>query len=403
MSHYSWLLRIRERWWFFKATPRMVILTSQAPRVRLAVALGLLVILLGLGTLILPSLIRSIALLRAQDDPAQLAELRLPAAATKNRINSEIEDALRQGDGDLVASFLEIADAHGVEIDPERRKRAESVVGGSGQNAEKDFLNGFASGNSNSRMGTAGAFAAELVGFADFRDLWQEGNKLYRGEPYDAFVLGLSTAGIALTGITVVSLIPSGGTSAAAKVPVVKGLDFLKAARKSGLLSRELVEKLIGMSREAVNSTSLKEAVAAARIFDLSAARRAAQASIRPDALRTLTHLAEDTLAVEARLGQRGAAQALSLARDAAEMSRIRRLSEAMGRRTRAVMKLLGPAALLLGNIVSLLLQAVWLAIAWAFTAALFARRVGLLIGRLVWGPRRDRSKVPGPEGGTVA
>lgn len=96
----------------------MSILTSQTHRVRLGLAVALLVILSGLGTLILPSVIRSIALLRAQDDPAQLAELRLPAAATKNRINSEIEDALRQGDGDLVASFLELADAHGVEVDP---------------------------------------------------------------------------------------------------------------------------------------------------------------------------------------------------------------------------------------------------------------------------------------------
>ncbi|MCJ2048376.1 hypothetical protein [Methylobacterium sp. J-070] len=402
MSHQSWMSRQRERWDRIRSSPPVRSLTDLTPHVHLAIAAAFLVILAGLGTLILPRVAMSIALLRAQDDPVQLAELRLPAVATRDRFATEIDDALRQGDGDLVASFLDLADAQGIGIDPERRKRAEAAMGAPGRNARKDFTDGFASGNSNSWFGTAGSFAADLVGVGDLRDLWQEGNKLYRGEPYDTFVLGLSTAGVALTGVTVASLLPSGGTSAAAKVPVVKGLDFLKGARKAGLLSRELVEKLIGMTREVVNPASLKEAVAAARTLDLSAARRAAQASIRPDALRTLTRLGEDTLAVEARLGQRGAAQALNLARDAAEMGKIRRLTEVMGRRTRAVLKLLGSAALLLGGIVSLLLQAVWWAIAWVFTATLFARRIGLITGRLAWGPRRKRAEAHRPGDGTA-
>ncbi|MHB2210723.1 SRPBCC family protein [Methylobacterium sp. CM6257] len=397
MSHQSWVLRQRERWDRVRSSPPVRILTDPAHPIRLAIAVVLLAVLLGLGTLIVPRVAMSVALLRAQDDPAQLAELRLPAGATTDRINSEIDDALRLGDGDLAASFLDLADAQGVRIDPERRRRAEATSGALGQGAGKDFTDGFASGNSNSWFGTAGSFAADLVGVGDFRDLWQEGNKLYRGESYDTFVLGLSTAGVALTGITVASLLPSGGTSAAAKVPVGKGLDLLKGARKAGLLSRELVEKLIGMTREAVNPVFLKEAVADVRALDLSAARRAAQASIRPDALQTLTRLSEDTLALEARLGQRAAAQALNLARDAAEMSKIRRLAEGTGRRTRAVLKVLGPAAFLLGSIVSFLWQAVWLAIAWAFTAALLARRIGLMIGRLAWRPRGNRTEAHMP------
>ena len=387
-------------WHNLKSSPPARLLTSRAPGVRLAISAALFLILIGLGTLIVPRVTSSVALLRAQDDPVRLAELRLPAVATPDRIATEIDEALRQNDSDLAASFLDLADDRSIQVDPERRKRVEAATGPSGQNAGTAFIDGFASGNATSWVGTAGSFAADLVGVGDLRDLWQEGNKLYKGEPYDAFVLGLSTAGVALTGVTVASMLPSGGASVAAKAPVAKGLNFLKGARKAGLLSRELVEKLLGMTREAVNPTSLKEAVAAARTLNVSEARRAAQAAIRPDALRTLTRLGEDTLALDARLGQRGAAQALNLARNAGEMSKIRRLAEAMGRRTRAALKLLGSSALLLGSIISLLLQSVWLALAWAFTAAIFARRVGLTLGRVIWGRRRPP---PQPENKTVA
>ena len=82
-----------------------------------------------------------------------------------------------------------------------------------------------------------------------------------------------------------------------------------------------------------------------------------------------------------------GAAQALGVARDVGELGRARRLAEAMGGRTRAALKLLGSAALVLGDVVGLLLQAVWLAAGWMVKAALAARRLGLTIGRMFWGP----------------
>lgn len=381
--------------------------TGHAAQLRLGIAAIALLLLVGVGVWIAPRAASSVALLRAQDDPAELARLRLPAVVNQDRIAREIDEALQQGDGDLAASFLDLADDQRVMLDPERRRRVETAVGSAGQNAGKDFVDGFASGKSASWFGTAGAIASDLVGVGDLRDLWQEGNKFYEGQPYDAFVLGLSLAGVGLTGVTVATTIGSLGTAApagvAVKMPVTKGLNFLKAARRAGFLSRELVERLAGMVRNVVNPASLREAVSAARGLDMAGARRAAQAAIRPDAIRSLERLGGDTVAIEARIGQRGAAQALNAAHDGTELSRIRRLAQAAGSRTRATLKLLGSAAFLLGDIAAALLQAVWLAVGWAIAAAMLARRVGLIAGRLIWVRARRRPVLAGGTSGTPA
>lgn len=337
------------------------------------------------GAIALPQATFSVGLIEAADDPVQITELRLPSVATEQRIAAEIDDALSKGDGDLARSFLDLAAAQGVKVDADRRARLGPLVTPSEAPAGEKFLDGVTSGSADTWSGMAGALTADVVGFSDVRDLWQEGGKLIQGEPYDKVILGLSTAGLALTGFTVAALLPSGGGSIAAKAPAARGLSLLKATRRAGLLSRELAGKLGGMAASAMDRAALKEAVAAARAFDLSAARLAAQRAIRPGALRTISSIGDDMIALEARIGQRGAAQALGVARDVGELGRARRLAEAMGGRTRAALKLLGSAALVLGDFVGLLLQAVWLAAGWMVLTAMAARRLGLTIGRMIW------------------
>lgn len=370
-------------------------LKGSGPRVRLAVTAALFALIVAAGASHLPQVMTGMALLSAEEDPVRLTELRLPAVATRDRLAEEIDEALRQGDPDLADSFTALADVQGVPVDPTRRQRVTAALVAA-PGAGRDFATGFASGASDTWVGTAGALVADVVGFGDMRDLWQEGNKLYRGEPYDDLVLGLSAAGVALTGATVAgsAAVVSAAPLAAAKLSIARGLNFLKSARRAGLLSRDLAARLVRMTTETVNAAALRDAVAAARVLNLSAARRAAQQAMRPEALRTLTRLGEDTLALEARLGQRGAAQALNVAQNAREVGRIRRLAEAVGKPTRSALKLLGPAAFLLGNVLAWLTQALWLALTWSFAAALLARRIGLTLGRLFWGPARPRARL---------
>lgn len=348
--------------------------------VRLAAMVGLALSVAALGGLVLPRGVEGAALLRAADDPARLSELRLAPVATPQRVAGEIDAALAGNDADLARSFLALADARGLGVDPERRARVEALSGpeaGTGSNPTEGWL------------ATAGTVAADLVGLSDVRDLWREGGNLAQGAPYDGVVLGLSAAGLALTGITVVALLPSAGTSAAARIPVARGLSLLKSGRRAGLLSRPLLDRLGGLTLAALDQAALAQTIAAIRALDLSAARAAARTVLRPQALRTLSVLGGDLAAIEARLGQRGAVQAIGLARDAAEVSRVRRLATALGARTRATLTLLGSAALVLGDVAALLLQAVWLALGWMFATALLARRFGLMLGRAIWAEPR--------------
>lgn len=319
-----------------------------------------------------------------------MTELRLPSVATEQRIAAEIDDALSKGDGDLARSFLDLAAAQGMNVDADRRAKTGALVTPSEDRAGEKVVDGVTSGAADTWSGMAGALTAGVVGISDVRDLWQEGGKLIQGEPYDGGILGLSTAGLALTGFTVAALVPSGG-GIEARAPVARGLGLLKATRRAGLLSRELAGKLGGMAASAMDTVALKEAVAAARAFDLSTARLVAQRAIRPGALRTISSIGDDMVALEARVGQRGAAQALGVARDVGELGRARRLAQGMGGRTRAALKLLGSAALVPGDVVGVLLQAVWLAAGWMLVAALAARRLGLTIGRVIWGPNLVR------------
>ncbi len=177
----------------------------------------------------------------------------------------------------------------------------------------------------------------------------RRGGKLIQGEPYDTVILGLSTAGLALTGLTVAALLPSGGTSLAAKAPVTRGLSLLKGARRAGFLSRELIEKMGASRLRPWTRPRSGKPLRRARLRpsrDAVGGAAGAPAGRRP---HDLGH-GQDVVALEARIGQRGAAQVLGVARNAGELGRARRLAEAMGRRTRATLKLLGTAALVLGT-----------------------------------------------------
>ncbi|WP_162501559.1 hypothetical protein, partial [Methylobacterium crusticola] len=310
-------------------------------------------------------------------DPGALAALRLPAAADPARIGAEIDAAVAAGDEELARSFLALAAEQGVPVAPERQERVAALARGGAGRALADAASGFATGEAAGLPGMAGAVAGDLIGYGDLRDLWREGGRLARDEPYDALLLGLSAAGLALTGATVLSL--------GASVPVHAGATTLKVAARTGRLSKPLAATLVRSTGGLVSRDAVKLALAAAGRLDLAGARQAARGVLRPGALREIRVLGGETAALRARLGTRGTLQALSVAEGADDLRRVARLSERMGPRTRAVLALLGRGALVLGSGFLALLQGLWLGLAWCLAVALTCRRLGWAIGRLIW------------------
>lgn len=330
------------------------------------------------------------ALRDAAEDPAALVALRLRREATPQRLGAAIDDAVAAQDEELARSLIAVAEAEAVPVSEERRAAVARLAEGSGRRALAAAASGFATGQGDGVAGLTGALAGDLVGYGDLRDLWSEGGKLLRQEAYDPLLLGLSAAGLVLTGATVASL----GAAAGADVPAHAGATALKLATRTGRLSAPLRAALARSTAGLVDAGALRGALAAAGRLDLAGARATLGAALRPGALRTLRGLGEETAALQSRIGTRGALQALSVAENAGELRRAGRLSERLGARTRGALALLGRGALVLGEVALALLQALWLGLAWFLGAALFCRRLGTAIGRLLFRrPSRRRAE----------
>lgn len=351
------------------------------PWAGLALAAGLLA---GTGAELLPRAHLAWRLLRAADDPPALARLRLDPVATPERVAGEIDAALAAQDDSLAQSFLELADARGIPVDATRRTQVAAFQQAAPLRTARAFAEGALTGQADSGIGLAGAFAADLTGLGDLRDLAREGGHLVRDEPYDSVLLGLASVGLAATAATY-----AGGLGAVAR----GGATLLKTAHRSGRLSRPLAASLGRLARESVDPAAMQSMAVAAGRFDLAAARTAARNGIRTGAVAELTALGGRAYALQTRLGTRGVFQILSLARSPAEVGRAVRLAEGMGPATRAVLKLLDRAALVIGAVLMELVRTVWLALGWCWGLALFCRRLGLLIGRLIW-PKPQRGRI---------
>jgi hypothetical protein len=351
---------------------------------RLIVSSSIIVALAAGGAMIAPPALQNWQLQQAKDDPAKLSQLRLAGFVTQDRIAGEIDRAIAAGDLGLAESFVALAIERGIAIAPERIARTEALKANALAQAVSDFGHGFIAGERESDAAFAGALVGDISGFGDLRDLAREGRKFIDGELTDETVLALAVVGLAITAATWVSL--GGG------LPARGGVSAVKAASKAKLLSPVLTANLGRMAAGAVDRPALATSLGAAARLDLAAAKAAAGGIVRPAALARFTTLGQDAGALHARTGQRGLRQVLAIAEDAGDVGRAAKLVAAKPSTARAVLKLLGRSALVLG---ALSLQAVgWMLalLAYALAIAMAAQRFGWWLGRLGRKPRTEAS-----------
>ena len=142
--------------------------------------------------------------------------------------------------------------------------------------------------------------------------------------------------------------------------PLRGGVTILKVARKLGRVSEPLVASLVRLVRAGVDPEAVRTLVRAGGRLDLTAARGAARAAVRPEALRGLRGLGGDVYGVYAAAGPRGVLEILGIARTTGEVARAERLAVTFGSRTRAALKLLGRAALVIGQELAALIRAAY-------------------------------------------
>jgi len=285
------------------------------------------------------------ATLAAQDDPAELADVKLNSSLQNNNLISDnIEAALAAHDADLANSFVELARDRNIAVGDEQAGRVTAAVAEENSSAHlaRSFATGLVTGNADDVASLSGTIAGDLFVFGDVRDVVRETKHLAMGEDTDRLVLGLATAGLAVTAATYISV---GGA-----VPLRAGLTLVKDARKVGRLGSGLAEWAGRSAREVVDAPVLQQAVAHGSVLRPGETVSAIRAAFRAEKAGGLVRLAKDIGRVGERAGIRAAQDTLKIAEEPKDVARAARLAEAKGGKTRAILKVLGRGALLLAS-----------------------------------------------------
>jgi hypothetical protein len=284
------------------------------------------------------------AILAAQDDPAELSDLQVNSALrnSQNIVAGQIEAALAAHDTGLASSFVDLAKAKDISLSDDLVQRVNEAVAEDSTTSHfaRRFASGLVTGNADDAGSLSGTVAGDLFVFGDIRDVVREGKHLVMGEDTDRLVLGLATAGLAVTAATYVSV---GGVA-----PLRAGLTLVKDARKVGRLGEGLTEWAGRSAREVVDTSMLGDAVSSAAVTRPTQTVSAITAAFRAEKAGGLVRLAKDVGRIGEKAGARGALDTLKIAEGPEDVARAARLAEASGGKTRAILKLLGRGALLL-------------------------------------------------------
>jgi hypothetical protein len=286
----------------------------------------------------------SYAILAAQDDPVALSDLQLNSALRNSQtaISDNIEAALAANDAGLAGSFVDLAREKNIALPEELSQRVNDAIAeeNSSSHFAKRFATGLVTGNADDVGSLTGTVAGDLFVFGDIRDVVRESKHLAMGEDTDKLVLGLATAGLAVTAATYVTI---GGAA-----PVRAGLTLVKDARKVGRLGEGLTEWAGRSARDLVDTPMLQEAVASGSVMRPGQTVSAIRAAFHAEKAGGLVRLAKDVGRVSEKAGARGALDTLRIAEGPADVARAARLAESKGGQTRAILKILGRGALLL-------------------------------------------------------
>jgi hypothetical protein len=277
--------------------------------------------------------------LAAQDDPVALSDQALLRRFDRTVAEREMQAALAAGDADLAQSFLDLARGRDIAVDPALAGRvtAATVQAASATHAAGSFVRGLFIGEPNDLVSLAGTALGDLFVFGDIRDATREGVRLASGQQADTLILGLACVGLAVTAGTYVTL--GGGT------PARIGLSLVKAARRTGKLSGRMAEWVGRSLRDAVDLTALRRAVG---LSEPTLAANATREAVKIEKAGGLVELFGSVGRVEAKAGTQAALDSLKVAEGPRDMSRFARLAAANGGKTRAIIKLLGRAAIVL-------------------------------------------------------
>jgi hypothetical protein len=299
---------------------------STASLPRIGPALVAVILLAAAAAYVVP---RAADALDGLDDPSRVANRALGDKFDTAVLRREIETALASNDADLAQSFVDLAADRHVALDPSLAEKVRNATAEAATTRHKvqSFARGLITGEPDDMAALAGTTVGDLFVFGDIRDAVREGTRLAMGRKADELVLGLASAGIAITAATYITF--------GAAAPARAGLTLMKVARKTGSLGSELAGSLGRMVRQA----GFSEPAVAARV---------GRDAVKVERAGGLLDFARDVGRVEKAAGGRAAFDGLKIAKEPGDMTRVAKLAEKEGSRTRAILKIAGRSAIML-------------------------------------------------------
>ncbi len=311
-------------------------------RARLAPALLACALLAAGAGYAVPRGLEAQHLLAIEDDPVRIADRELDQKFNAGVASREIDAALAADDADLAQSFVELAKSRGIALDSAQLEKVDAAVAkaNSTRQAVESFAEGLITGVPHDVTSLTGVVAGDFFVLGDIRDAAREGARWVSGEEPDELVLGLACVGLAITAATYAT----GGIAAPARI----GVSLAKLARKTGRLSADLAATIGRSLRTVVDWPKLRTAITGLSVSEPALAIRTAREAVKVERAGGLLRLARDVGRVGSKAGTQAALDGLKIAESPREVSRLARLAEAAGGRTRAILKIAGRGAIML-------------------------------------------------------
>jgi hypothetical protein len=264
----------------------------------------------------------------------------LSAAASPTLINEKIVAALERDDVEEADMYFEIAKFMNYEMPAETMAKMDDAHALSATVVRNtwQFGEGFVTGQAESNAGLAGAVTSDLTVVGDVRDIAGEGGKMMAGQEYSDLVLGLSVVGIGVTAATVAT----GGGG----IVVKAGISLLKAAKRTGKLTKEFAESMTRMAREAVNMPLLQQTLRKTDLKDLKATERVFTDYGRNVRAARLLPVLNKMGEINQTVGPAETIRLMKFVRTSENLDDVAGMTKRFGIKSRGIMELTGKASL---------------------------------------------------------
>ena len=272
-----------------------------------------------------------------RSDPIMLSNYRLKRVDGED-FERQIQAAIGKEDFSLANDLIHLAGSNGHALPKDLKNAANPDAASKILGRARSAIDGAITGEFKNSAGLVGAIMSDLSGIGDFRDLILQGKAAVKGQDYDAVVLALAATGVVLTGSVALSL----GVSS----PADTGVSILKNAYKSGQISKPLLRHIRRSSDGLIDIKKIGRGFSEIDNLKPSNAKAILKTSINHRKMDTLADLSRNVGRISSRSDIGTALQALKISENSAELSKVAKLSTHFGKRSRAVLSVLGRGAL---------------------------------------------------------